>query len=180
DELERDLAATALARVAPEHPALGPLRKGKIPAKPPKPAHTITIIHGTWASGNAWYQPNGDFFNYIGTLRPDLYSNGDFFRWTGGYSDAARTDGGKRLVEWVAAHNEAGLDLIAHSHGASVCMLATGCAYFTTTHNQSQIYDLRPVGLLGSETKHGDMKISWGFAQVEERLEGSLASFARA
>jgi hypothetical protein len=55
-----------------------------------------------------------------------------------------------------------------------------GCAYFTTTHNRPQIYDLHPVGLLGSETKHGDMKISWGFVQLKERLEGSLASFPRA
>jgi len=54
-----------------------------------------------------------------------------------------------------------------------------GCAYFTTTDNQPQIYDLHPVGLLGIETKPRDMKISWGFAQMEKRLEGSLASFPR-
>ena len=55
-----------------------------------------------------------------------------------------------------------------------------GCAYFTTTHNRPQICDLHPLGYLGVRTKHGDMKISWVFAQREERLEGSLASFPRA
>jgi hypothetical protein len=52
------------------------------------------------------------------------------------------------------------------------------CLLYDDTR-RSQIYDLHPVGLLGSETKHGDMKISWGFVQLEERLEGSLASFPR-
>jgi len=47
-----------------------------------------------------------------------------------------------------------------------------------TTGRKSMTYTLS--GLLGIETKHRDMKISWGFVQMEERLEGSLASFPRA
>ena len=53
-----------------------------------------------------------------------------------------------------------------------------GCAYFTTTHNRPQIYDLHPVGLLGSETKHGDMKISWGFVQAEGAAGGVLGELS--
>jgi hypothetical protein len=58
--------------------------------------------------------------------------------------------------------------------------ISFGCAYFATANNWLQICDLHPVGLLGNETKDGDMKISRGFAQLEERLAGSLASVPRA
>lgn len=126
DRLEHELAATALARVQPDHPVLRrfsrvPPRRRRVRRKP----ETLMLVHGTWASSAAWYQPGGDFHSFIKGLRPDLYSKADFFRWSGSYTDAGRSDGALRLAKWVADHGESGLDLMGHSHGANVMMLAT-------------------------------------------------------
>jgi hypothetical protein len=125
DELERSLAATGLAQAYPEHPALRRLSRGKTARRPGKPTGTITLIHGTWASDSPWYQPAGDFFTFIQSLRGDLYGAADFFRWSGSYSHGARGEGAANLNQWVDDHNEAGLDLMGHSHGANVVLKAT-------------------------------------------------------
>ena len=126
DRLEAELAATALARVQPEHPALRRLsRKGaRLPRVRRKP-QTLMLVHGTWASDAEWYKPNGSFHAFIKPQRTDLYSQADFFRWTGGYSDGARNQGALDLKAWVDARNEGGLDLMGHSHGANVLLQAT-------------------------------------------------------
>jgi hypothetical protein len=125
DDLERDVAATALARLSPSHPALAKLTRIRKSRAKPRPAHTATMVHGTWAADGTWWRKGGDFFNYVRTLRDDLYMGNDYYRWTGGYSDAARADGAQRLTEWVVEHNELGLDLFGHSHGANVSLKAT-------------------------------------------------------
>jgi hypothetical protein len=125
DELERTLAATGLAQAYPEHPSLRRLSRGR-PARPGgRPAHTLTLVHGTWAADAPWYQPGGDFFTFVRGLRPDLYGQPDFFRWSGSYSHGARVEAATRLEQWVADHGEAGLDLMGHSHGANVILKAT-------------------------------------------------------
>ena len=126
DRLEAELAATALARVQPEHPALRRLsRRGARLTRVRRTPQTLMLVHGTWASDAEWYKPSGSFHAFIKPQRPDLYSQPDFFRWTGGYSDAARNQGATELKQWVDAHGESGLDLMGHSHGASVMMKAT-------------------------------------------------------
>ena len=125
DELERTLAATGLARAYPEHPALRRLSRGRTAARVRRPAQTLMLIHGTWASAEAWYQPRGDFFEYIRTMRADLYAAMDRFKWTGAWSDGARSEAAVALALWVNKHGESGLDLIGHSHGANVMLKAT-------------------------------------------------------
>ncbi len=83
------------------------------------------LVHGTWASDAEWYKPTGSFHSFIKPQRPDLYSQSDFFRWTGGYSDGARNQGALDLKAWVDARGESGLDLMGHSHGANVLLQAT-------------------------------------------------------
>lgn len=125
DELERALAATGLARTYPDHPALRRLSKGRTAPRVKKPRQTVMLVHGTWASDSAWYQPGGDFFKHIKALRPDLYGAADFFKWSGGWSDGARLAGATALKQWVESRNESGLDLMGHSHGANVILKAT-------------------------------------------------------
>lgn len=126
DALEADLAATALAQVSPEHAALRRLSRKRIRRGGRRPAHTLTLVHGTWASDAEWYQPPaGSFFSFVKGLRPDLYDGADFFLWSGGYSDGARAQGAVDLKAWVDAHNEDGLDIMGHSHGANVILRAT-------------------------------------------------------
>ncbi len=126
DELVRDVAATALSRIAPEHRALVKITKSKATASGSKSSHTSLLIHGTWARHSAWWQPNGDFHSYLLTqVRPDLYKDPDRFEWSGGWSDNARALGAVDLRTWIDSHGLNGLDLFTHSHGGSIAMLAS-------------------------------------------------------
>lgn len=125
DALERAVAATGLARYAPAHPALRPLQRGKTARRERKPRETLMLVHGTWASDQAWYHAGGDFHTFIKGLRPDLYSLPDYFQWSGGWNDSARDAGAVSLRQWVQSRNEQGLDLMGHSHGANVILKAT-------------------------------------------------------
>ena len=136
DELVREVAATALARFAPDDDTLRDLRGPQriiapegvealesleVPALPPR-----ILIHGTWATNNAWWQPGGDFYEHIkANVWPNVYGAADRYRWSGGYSDNARALGGKQLVAWAQTHGPAGMSVMWHSHGCSVAMLAT-------------------------------------------------------
>lgn len=125
DELIRGVAATALARYRPDDPALR-----RLTPEPEEPyggtAHTSTLVHGTWAADGMWWRPNGDFWDYVDrNVWNDLYTGGDVFQWSGGYSNGARDQGADLLVAWMQSHGAAGLSLMAHSHGANVVMLAS-------------------------------------------------------
>ena len=126
DELTRQVAATSLARVAPDNPKLRALTKRR-PTKTRKPpSKTSFVVHGTWARSADWWQPGGDFHTYIlQNVRPDLYSANDRFEWSGAYSDAARTQGAIDLHDWVQNKGFNAPDILAHSHGANISMLAT-------------------------------------------------------
>jgi hypothetical protein len=126
DRLVRDVAATALARVAPEHPSLRALTRSRPTKTKKKPSHTSLLVHGTFARTATWWQPGGDFHSFaVANVRPDLYSAADRFDWSGGYSDAARALGAIQLRNWVNARGLGGLDVFGHSHGANIMMLAT-------------------------------------------------------
>ena len=125
DDLEKDLAATALARIDPGHDALRKLTRLRRLRARRRRTHTATMVHGTWAANGTWWRPAGDFYEFVRTFRSDLYSGNDLFRWTGGYSDGARAQAAQTLKQWVAGKGFAGLDLFAHSHGANAAMLAT-------------------------------------------------------
>ncbi len=125
-ELVRGVAATALARFAPEDPALAKLLAARRRPQRARKSHTLALVHGTWARSSDWWQPGGDFFEYLkGGPRPDVYGAADRYSWSGGYSDGARSLAADDLVSWVSGHQLGGLDIIAHSHGANVAMLAT-------------------------------------------------------
>ena len=68
DKLIQDVAATALARLVPNHPELASLTSnssasgGGLITK--NEGTTSLLIHGTWASSEKWWQPGGDFHDY--------------------------------------------------------------------------------------------------------------------
>jgi hypothetical protein len=126
DALVRDVAATALARIAPRHPALGRLTSGSPPAATPQEAHTSMLVHGTFARNQTWWQPGGDFHGYIlNNVLPDLYAQPDRFEWSGGYDDVSRVSAGQALKQWCDDHSVTGPLLMGHSHGANVIFIAT-------------------------------------------------------
>ncbi|MCK1409304.1 hypothetical protein [Bradyrhizobium sp. 76] len=92
-----------------------------------------TIVHGTvfaFAKSpiDKWWRPRtGDLHVYLETQLPQrhLYSRSDYFRWSGGWSDYARSIARDELLQWVHSHRFEGGDVFAHSHGANVLILAT-------------------------------------------------------
>ena len=125
EEVVREVAATALARIAPRHQALNRLRRGRPSPEGLGEARTTMLIHGTWARASEWWQPGGTFHSFLLAWRPDLYGAPDRFEWTGGYSPGARAAAAGQLVDWIEQHGEDGLSLITHSHGGNVAFLAS-------------------------------------------------------
>jgi len=125
DTLVQSVAATALARVAPEHARLRQMTRAKTVTSGGEASHSALLVHGTFARNDEWWQPGGSFNSYLkNNVRPDLYAAADRFEWSGGYSDAARDLGARDLRTWVEDRNLQGLDLFGHSHGANVIMQA--------------------------------------------------------
>jgi hypothetical protein len=126
DDLARQVAATGLARLAPESPRLSELSRKTTLAIAGRSAHTSLLIHGTWAANEQWWKPGGNFHTYLlNGIRPDLYASADAFSWSGIYSEAARAIAAVELQAWLSGHNIQNPYLLAHSHGGSVAMLAT-------------------------------------------------------
>jgi hypothetical protein len=90
------------------------------------------IVHGTLFVPvgrhlEEWWKPGtGDFHEYLRKgPRPNVYSGPDYYRWSGGWNDFARSEAVQNLSAWMRAHGQSELDLFAHSHGANVAMLAS-------------------------------------------------------
>ena len=126
DPLVRELAATALARVYPEHSALRRLAPQSRRGTRRTRAHTSLLVHGTWARTDIWWQPGGDFHSYLlASVLPDLYAGADRYDWSGSYSDAARLIAANELQTWINDHSVTNPLIVGHSHGANVILLAT-------------------------------------------------------
>lgn len=121
----RNIAATTLARVVPNHPRIDELTHQESAGSEGEPANTSLIVHGTWARNATWWQPNGNFHDYIlNSVDNSLYAGLDRYGWSGGYSNQARALGALDLVDWVNQKGWNTPDLFTHSHGGSVAMLA--------------------------------------------------------
>lgn len=104
------------------------------PSAPATMKKTV-IVHGTFAAAQTWWRdPTG----IHGTFDPtenlwmfldangvsDLVTHGQEFAWSGGHSSADRWDGAKDFINWWHTLGCPVLDVIAHSHGGNVVMLA--------------------------------------------------------
>lgn len=126
DHLTRRVAATALARVSPDHPRLNELNSDSPKAYAAGTGKTTLIVHGTWAKNGDWFIPGkpGNFYDYLkGDIAQDVWT-GPPFLWSGSWSDAARALAAEELSDWVKQNAGPGLNLFGHSHGANVAMLA--------------------------------------------------------
>jgi hypothetical protein len=85
-----------------------------------------TMIHGTWGWKGDWWRPRSPFHEFIlRSHRPNLFSRGARFSWSGAYSDRQRALAARDFVDWsydVAPH---GVEtLFAHSYGGEVAARA--------------------------------------------------------
>jgi hypothetical protein len=90
------------------------------------------IVHGTVFKPvgrqiEEWWKPGtGDFHEYLRQgPRPNVYSGPDYYRWSGGWNDFARSEAVEKLGAWIRGHGNSQLDIFAHSHGCNVAMLVT-------------------------------------------------------
>lgn len=130
DDLVVDVAATALAGIDPDHPALQDFQ-GEDPEEGEQQplTNTVFMTHGTWANGPfiarpAWWEPGGDFFDYIDadpTL--DLYQTP--FGWSGSYRHGRRVTAALAMANWITQEGLTTPDVVGHSHGCTVANLAT-------------------------------------------------------
>lgn len=156
DVITRSLAlAAAQFPDARERPILQP------PAEPPPTAPGAltlsTIIHGTWGWKGGWWRPGGTFHRFIlDTHRPNLYSRGAKFSWSGAYSRSQRNLAVRDFTEWAAEVAPQGIQtLFGHSYGGEIAARAT-CS-------GNRIHELvllsTPVTKHVEQALHGDMRI---------------------
>jgi pimeloyl-ACP methyl ester carboxylesterase len=126
DRLTREIGRIGLARVDPQHAVLSRLVGSPSPMTgTDRPSHTAVLTHGTFASRAQWWQPGGDFYDYLNGLVPPLKLHDPSFRWSGAYSEEARQLAAQQMVAWVTDQNLQQPDVFAHSHGGTVANLAT-------------------------------------------------------
>jgi hypothetical protein len=83
------------------------------------------IVHGTWAAGASWWRPSvGEFWKHVEPTWPHLYRGPSPFAWSGDDKHGARVVAAQQLVKWAKSEGAAAIDVIAHSHGGNVCLLA--------------------------------------------------------
>lgn len=83
------------------------------------------IVHGTWAQHESWAQPGGDFFEELQqTVGPEVRVVP--FSWSGKNNHTERCRAAERLATFLKKFPDSiSVTLIAHSHGANVCFLAS-------------------------------------------------------
>ena len=107
------------------------------PAGEPDPAADVTLIHGTWARRGRWWRPDGTLYRYLrdeDEVFPHLYRGPDPFRWSGYFNfrlwtdpktDWERQQAADSLAWWAQRRLSPHPDLIGHSYGGSLSMMAT-------------------------------------------------------
>ena len=119
-----ELSSVGDEQTAPVVALAAPTHRG------PASDRTLSItLHGTWGrlASPAWYVPGSPLHEHIRQqASANLYSDPDYPRWSGGYSDAERVSGAQGLLAWVQSHTTHGeVDTIyAHSHGGNVALEA--------------------------------------------------------
>ena len=127
DELPQRMALTALHHLVPNHPQFDKSNEPESKDESPEESTISLLVHGTFGREDdpSWWQPQGDFHDYIKqSVAPDLYSQNDYYKWSGGYSDNARKVAAKDLLDWSSKQPRLN-HVFAHSHGGNVAMLAT-------------------------------------------------------
>jgi|GEM_PF-658564 len=83
------------------------------------------VIHGTWAQGAAWYQPGGDFFEAIARSARELNIVDEVvpFSWSGKLGYRSHVQAALLLLKKIMEYDF--VILVAHSHGATVGILAS-------------------------------------------------------
>lgn len=98
------------------------------------------VIHGTWASTQAWSKPGGDFFDELVKHAAFDMSKVIHFTWSGKLDNKSRLAAGKDLAQFIKTSYAPNvpLSIVAHSHGANVGIIASQ-ELAQTKHNRHTI-----------------------------------------
>ncbi len=104
------------------------------------------IIHGTWAHDESWYQPQGDFFKavYRCAQETKMVDQIVSFSWSGKLSYFFQMEAAKNLVALIEKYDW--VILIAHSHGATVAILASQFM----REKESNLFKIKKLYALGA------------------------------
>ncbi|MCA4995232.1 alpha/beta hydrolase [Tsukamurella tyrosinosolvens] len=125
DDVARELATAAL--YLPDDRNLSHAQTGHFtPQTSPGALVVSTMIHGTFGWKGDWWRPKGNFHRYIlQNHRPNLFSRGARYSWSGAYSENQREIAASDFMEWskdVAPH---GIQTVfGHSYGGEVASRA--------------------------------------------------------
>jgi hypothetical protein len=123
DHVTRSFAAAAFPPTPTGASAAPPARAVAIP---PGALVVSTMIHGTWGWKGKWWRPGDGFHRFIrDSYRPNLYSRGAKFSWSGAYSESQRQQAADDFRDWGYEVAPNGLQTVfAHSYGAEVAARA--------------------------------------------------------
>lgn len=122
DPVTRSLAAAAFTPSEPLPGEPDEPRGDAGAATPPGALVVSTMIHGTWGWKGDWWRPQGDFHEFVlRNHRPNLYSRGAKFSWSGAYRDGHRARAAMDFCQWAYDVAPNGLQSVfAHSYGGDV------------------------------------------------------------
>lgn len=82
------------------------------------------IVHGTWATQEAWYRKGGDFFQAVVACNDEIRAVDEVtsFSWSGKLGDLAQLEAAQNLAKVIVQYDS--VIIIAHSHGATIGMMA--------------------------------------------------------
>jgi len=96
---------------------------------PPGALVVSTMIHGTWGWKGDWWRPRSSFHEFIlRNHRPNLYSRGAKFSWSGALREKQRIQAAADFSDWAYDVAPNGLQTVfAHSYGGEVAARAVLC-----------------------------------------------------
>ncbi|WP_109555304.1 alpha/beta hydrolase [Mycobacteroides salmoniphilum] len=127
DAVTVSLAVAALAPIYTGDNPPPPQQSVLPPSATHEAASVSTMIHGTWAWIGDWWRPKtGDFHGFIHEkYRPNLYSGGAYFSWSGAYRPRHRAEAAERFAEWTTDRAPQGIrTLFGHSYGGEIASRA--------------------------------------------------------
>ncbi len=90
----------------------------------------IILVHGSYATGEQWCRPKGDFYEALRTEAKKRHEAIVPFAWSGKLSDEARLQGAEALAQLISSYpTYEKITLIGHSHGGNVIALASSILY---------------------------------------------------
>lgn len=103
-----------------------PTRSPFVQNEAPQVSKVSTMIHGTRGWKGDWWEPDGDFHQFIlSNYRDNLYQEGAPFSWSGAYSKFQRQLASTRFQKWCGSMAMNGVQSVfGHSYGGEVAARA--------------------------------------------------------